>query len=95
MAGIQSIQPAARNRCFHRLMVGAVVRSFSLNGAVGIPLGQHQDQPGTEHIPGGQRTGLNNTAEFHLLTAGENDRLAGHTCLDATNFSNVYSATVH
>ena len=58
-------------------------------------LGQHQDEPAAEDISGGQRAGLGNTAEFQLLVFAEHHGIDGHTCLDVSRISNVYSATVH
>ena len=58
-------------------------------------LGQHQNQPGAEDISGGQRAGLGTTAEFQLLVFAEHHGIDGHTCLDVSRTSNVYSATGH
>jgi hypothetical protein len=64
-----------------------------LDSAERRSLGQHQDEPGAEDISGGERAGLGNTAEFRLLVFAEQHTIDGHTCLDVSRTSNVYSAT--
>jgi hypothetical protein len=76
-------------------MVGAVVPNLCLIVLNDAPPGQHQDEPGAEDISGGQRAGLGNTAEFQLLVFAEHHTIDGHTCLDVSRTSNVYSATGH
>lgn len=45
---------------------------------------QHEDQLGTEEIPGAQLTRLGNAAEFRLLLCGQPDSVAGipEICLE-------------
>jgi len=38
---------------------------------------------------------MRDTAEFQLLTVGENHGIAGHISLDVSRHSNGYSATGH
>ena len=79
--------PAADGRCRGP--------KLPLDNAVRCTLGQHQDQPGTEHIPGWQRTGLGNAAQFDSLLLTQFNIVSGHDSLDVCHPSNVYSATGH
>ena len=60
-----------------------------LDGTVRSAFGQHQDQPGAKEIPGRQRPGLGNAAEFQMLVFGENYGVAGHIRLDAIELGRV------
>ena len=44
--------------------------------------GEHQDEPGTKNIPGGQGTGLRNAAKFQMLIFMEDYLMAIHANLD-------------
>jgi hypothetical protein len=50
---------------------------------------------GTEDISGRKRTGLRNAMEFFLLSTDENNGIAGHTQLEVSDTTNVFSATGH
>ena len=85
--GKEALLPAADGRCRGPQPL--------LDDAERDALRQHQDETGAENISGGQRAGLGYTAEFDLLGFVKYHRIDGHTCLDVSSFSNVYSATGH
>jgi len=74
-----------RRRSSQSLLDRAERRSFS----------QHQNQPSSEYISRRQGSGLSNATQFQLLLSVKDQRINGHTRLDVSRVSNVYSATVH
>jgi hypothetical protein len=66
-----------------------------LDGVERCTLSQHQNQPGTKHISGGQRTGLSNASQLHTLLFAQHNIIAWHNESDASSASNVYSETGH
>jgi len=74
--------PAADGRCRGP--------KLPLDGAVRCTLSQHQDQPGTEHIPGWQRTGLSNAAQFDSLFLIQHNVVGRHDNLYVSHAVNVY-----
>jgi len=85
--GKEALLPAADGRCRGPQPL--------LDGAERGALCQHLDETGAEDISGGQRAGLGNMAEFDSLGFVKYHGIDGHTRLDVSGFSNVYSATVH
>jgi hypothetical protein len=66
-----------------------------LDGVERYTLTQHQNQPGTKHIPGGQRTGLSDATQLRTLLLAQHNIIAWHEYFDAISTSNVYSETGH
>lgn len=79
---VQSIQPVR-----HKALLPAADRRSCrsqplLDRTVGGALGEHENQPGAEHIAGRQRPRLSDTAELKLLFFGKYDAIADHISLD-------------
>src|SRR5713101_8337317 len=84
MVGVESIQSGLQEA----LLPANDGRSTGVqpvfDGVEGGMFSQHEDQLGTEDVPGWQGTRLGNAAEFQLLLLGEPDFVAwGHTNLEA------------
>ncbi len=92
---IQSIQPRIKEPRLPTADGRRRSPQLPLDGVERYTLSQHQNQPCTKHIPGGQRTRLSNATQLHTLLFAQHNITGWHEYFDASYTSNVYSKTGH
>ena len=82
MSRIQPVQPRSQKALLPAANGRRGCSQPQLDGIVRGAFGYHQDQPAAKDVPGRQRPGLGDAAEFQTLVFGEHHGVAGHIGLD-------------